>query len=209
VDIETERISRKDKGMKAIIAIALGVMLVSSGLASAGLNAGLGKGAVHVMPHASRTCAKNFPSISGCTQIQTTTGVSDADCFPVFYELVEYQGFDYGLVWPGTYTCAFTSCSDLAIGTIQNTGDGVSHAWYVCQPGPVAICGWGWIYDSGLVCLVAHPTAGGPVIGDCSGGLDQPIATYCAGIGGTPGEDPCAATTIAPTTWGAIKGMFE
>jgi hypothetical protein len=194
--------------MKKIFAIAL-VLSVVGATAFAGQNAGLGKAAVHVLDHASRTCTKSFPTITGCSDIQTELAGPDADCFPVFFDLVEYQGFDYGMTWPGMYTCAFTSCSDLAIGTIQSPGDGISHAWYVCQAGPVAITGWGWIYDYGAVCLTAHPTAGGPNIGDCAGALDMPVRTFCAGIGGEPGDDPCEPTYIQPTTWGAIKEMFK
>jgi hypothetical protein len=194
--------------MKKIFAIAAVVTLVGA-TAFAGQNAGVGKAAIHVLDHASRTCTKSFPAIVGCADIQTELAAPDADCFPVFFDLVEYQGFDYGMTWPGMYTCAFASCSDLTIGTILNPGDGVSHAWYVCQPGPVAITGWGWIYDYGTVCLIAHPTAGGPSIGDCAGALDTPVRTFCAGIGGTPGDDPCAPTGIQPTTWGAIKDMFK
>jgi hypothetical protein len=195
--------------MRRTLAVSFVILLLVSGSALAGANDSVGKAAVHAVPHASRTCAKNFPSIAGCTQILTTEPSQDVDCFPVFYELNEYQGFDYGLTWPGLYSCAFTSCSDLAIGTIQFTGDGISHAWYVCQAGPVAICGWGWIYDTGLVCIGPHPTAGGPNIGDCGGALDLPIANFCAGIGGASGQDPCTPTNIEPTTWGAIKNVFK
>jgi hypothetical protein len=167
------------------------------------------KSAVHTIPHASRTCAKNFPVISHCGDIQATEPSVDVDAFPVFYDLVEYQGFDYGLSWPGMYSCAFTSCSDLAIGTIAWPGDGISHAWYTCQYEPVAITGWGWIYDSGFICITAHPSAGGPNIGDCQGELGQPICNFCAGIGGYIGDDPCEPTATEPSSWGGIKAMFK
>jgi hypothetical protein len=175
----------------------------------AGNNAGVGKVAVHVVPHASRTCTKNFPSIIGCQEINTTEAGMDADCFPVFFDLVEYQGFDYGLSWPGLYSCAFTSCSVLTIGGIVFPGDGVSHAWTVCMPGPVAITGWGWIYDSGPVCVVPHPEPGTLNIGDCNAVLDQPVGNFCAGIGGYIGEDPCSPTALRQTTWGTIKSIFR
>jgi hypothetical protein len=167
------------------------------------------KVAVHVLPHASRTCAKNFPTIIDCGNIQTTEPDYDVDAFPVFFDLVEYQGFDYGLMWPGLYSCAFTSCSALAIGTITWPGDGISHAWYTCQAEPVAVCGWGWMYDSGMICVSPHPTAGGPNIGDCAGDLNTVVCRFCAGIGGYIGDDPCAPTRTEPSSWGAIKAMFH
>jgi uncharacterized repeat protein (TIGR01451 family) len=170
-----------------------------------------GQVAIHVVEHASRTCTKSFPVMTGCADIEYTEPSGDVDAFPVFFDLVEYQGFDYGLTWPGTYTCAFTSCSDLTIGSIVNPGDGISHAWYVCQPGPVAVTGWGWISEPGpaSICAVAHPEANAIVIGDCSGGLSQPMVAYCAGIAGAHGDDPCHTTEVQSTTWGEIKSMFR
>jgi hypothetical protein len=173
-----------------------------------GINADA-KVAVHVLPHASRTCAKNFPTLTDCADIQTTEPAMDIDAFPVFFDLIEYQGFDYGLMWPGMSSCAFTSCSDLAIGTITWSGDGISHAWYACQAGPVAMCGWGWIYDEGMVCVSPHPSAGGPNIGDCSGDLNAVVCDFCAGIGGFIGDDPCEPTGTEPASWGSIKAMFK
>jgi uncharacterized repeat protein (TIGR01451 family) len=170
-----------------------------------------GKAAIHVMEHASRTCSKSFPAIASCGDIEYTVPSCDVDAFPVFFDLMEYQGFDYSLSWPGTYTCAFTSCSDLTIGSIVNPGDGVSHAWYTCQPGPIAVTGWAWIYEGGpsQICPVAHPEAGAIVIGDCSAGLSQPEVIFCAGIAGALGDDPCLTTSIRPTTWGGIKAMYK
>ena len=194
--------------MKKVLVVAVALMLIFSASAFAGANF-TAKGAVHVEVHASRTCTKGYVTIDACVDIVFEISSPDADCFPVFYDLVEYQGFDYGLTWPGMYSCAFNSCSDLAIGTILWPGDGISHAWYVCQPGPVSVPGWGWIYDYGMVCLVPHPTAGGPNVGDCSGELDVPICYSCAGIGGYVGDDPCRPTGTEQSTWGNIKSMFE
>jgi hypothetical protein len=196
--------------MKKAILLASIMILIVSGASFAGINAEA-KGWVHVLDHASRTCAKGFPAdIDSCGDIIYTLAGQDADCFPVFWNMTEYQGFDFSLAWPGTYTCAYTSCSDLAIGTIINPGDGVSHAWYVCQNSSASIPGWGWIYDTGLVCLTDHPTAGGVIVGDCSTLLDTlPSSSYgCAGIGGTAGQNPCENSTN-PTSWGDIKGLFK
>jgi hypothetical protein len=167
------------------------------------------KVAVHVEPHASRSCTKSFPVVTNCGDITTTEPGPDVDAFPVFYDLVEYQGFDYGMAWPGFYSCVFTSCSDLSIGTILLPGDGISHAWTACMTGPVAMPGWGWIWDYGMICVVAHPDAGGPNVGDCDGEMNTPKCNFCAGIGGYFGDDPCQPTRTKPTSWGAIKAIFK
>jgi hypothetical protein len=194
--------------MKKVLVVAVALTLVLSASAFAGQNAAA-KGAIHVIPHASRTCAKGFPVVTGCGEIITTEPGLDVDAFPVFFELIEYQGFDYGMVFPGPYSCAFTSCSDLAIGTITWPGDGISHAWYLCQPGPIVLPGWGWIYGTGYVELVAHPTAGGVIVGDCGGVLDDIICLTKSGIGGMFGDDPCLPTATEQSTWGGIKGIFK
>lgn len=195
--------------MKKVLALAVALTLVLSASVYAGANAGVGKVAVHVLDHESRTCTKNFPSIQGCGDIITTHEGPDVDAFPVFFDLVEYQGFDYSMVWPGTYSCAFTSCSDLTIGGVVWPGDGVSHAWYECQPGPVAIPGFGWIWDYGMICIAPYPGTDQINIGDCTGALDAPICIFCAGIGGYQGDDPCEPTATEQSTWGSIKSMFK
>jgi hypothetical protein len=201
-------LERRVEDMKKVLVVAVALTLVLSASAFAGANPD-GKTAVHVIPHGSRTCAKGYPVVAGCGDIITTEPGLDVDAFPVFYDLNEYQGFDYGMTFPGPYSCAFTSCSDLAIGTIVWPGDGISHAWYVCQPGPIVLPGWGWIYGSGEVHVVPHPTAGGPNIGDCAGELDVPVCYTFAGIGGFFGDDPCRPTATEQSTWGSIKGIFK
>lgn len=197
------------KVIGASLVFAVVLLPVLSVSAFAGAN-GYAKACVHVEAHGSRTCTKSFPTITTCWDIVSTEPNPDVDAFPVFYDLVEYQGFDYGMDWPGLYSCAFTSCSDLAIGTITWPGNGISHAWYSCQPGPVAVTGWGWIYDYGLICIVPHPTAGGVNVGDCAGQLDMVCAACCAGVGGYIGDDACSNTTGAEQgTWGGIKYIFR
>ena len=192
-----------------IFVIVVVIVLAVAGWALAGANQ-FTKVAVHVEPHASRSCTKGFPVITGCHDIVTTEPSPNVDCFPVFFDMVEYQGFDYGLTWPGLYSCVYTSCSDLTIGGIVWPGDGISHAWAVCQPGPIGIPGWGWIYDYGFVGVVAHPQVARVNIGDCWGELDQ---LYCggiwAGIGGYIGDDPCLPTSTEPTSWSGIKSIFK
>ena len=190
--------------MAAILTIAL------SAVASAGVNDNA-RVTVHVMPHASRSCTKSFPTLTGCEDIVSTEAGSDVDAFPVFFDLVEWQGFDYGMTWPGWYSTVFTTCSDLTIGTILNPGDAVSHAWYECQYDAVAIPGWAWITDYGLICIIPHAGAGYINVGVCVGSVSDTISvgnSCCAGIGGTTGDDPCGCAT-EPCSWSGIKKMFR
>ncbi|MFH1311656.1 MAG: hypothetical protein ABIJ00_00360 [Candidatus Eisenbacteria bacterium] len=180
-------------------------------VAFAGLNTDA-KVAVHVLPHASRTCS-GLPTIAGCADIIETETSHDVDAFPVFFDMVEYQGFDYGMSWPGLYSCVFTSCSYLTIGDIVWPGDGIAHAWATCQPGPVGIPGWAWIFDFGTVCVIPHPLFDRISAADCQGGTtaDSVLTSrsFCAGIGGSSGENPCGTMGIESSTWGDIKAVFK
>lgn len=173
------------------------------------------KATLHVEEHSSsRRCTSGLPALTRCRDIVTTVESGDVDVFPVFFNLEEYLCLEYGLMWPGEYSCAFTSCSDLTIGDIRYPGDGVAQAWQVCQPGPIGIGGWAWIFESGpaQICLVDHPQGYAINVRDCTpdGRLDEPEHTYCAGIAGAEGEDPCDYPVgVQPSTWGKIKSMFE
>ncbi len=193
--------------MKKVLVLAVALTLVLSASAFAGANPEA-KVAVHVLNHASRSCSKNFPSISGCQDIITTNEGINVDFFPVWFDLTEYQGFEYGVMWEGP-SCMFTSCSDLTIGDILYPGDGISHAWTSCQPGPVGIPGFGWIYSYGMVMIVPHPESGELVVGDCASIVDPPICIFAAGTNGMLGDDPCAPTANEESTWGSIKSMFK
>jgi hypothetical protein len=188
------------------------VVAVTSVLAGVNANA---KVAVHAIPHDSRTCTENFPSITQCADINYTEPAGDVDCFPVFFDLVEYQGFDYGLNWPGTYSCAFTSCSDLTIGTVVWPGDGVAQAWHTCQSSGIAVPGWGWIYEPhpSQVSIVNHPLTERIMTGDCSSPavVDtlEWFNVYFAGIAGAAGQNPCEPTAVEQTTWSDVKIMFR
>ncbi|MFH1313273.1 MAG: FlgD immunoglobulin-like domain containing protein [Candidatus Eisenbacteria bacterium] len=193
---------RRPTRLIAFLVIAVIGVTCIGGEALAGLNTNA-KIAVHVRPHVSGSCTKNFPTIATCGDITTTDPGISVDAFPVFYDMVEYQGFDYGMTFTSGYSCTFTSCSDLTIGGIVASGTGVSHAWYVCQYAPVAICGFGWIYSYGTICIVPHPEAGGPKVGDCHLGDDFPADNACAGTNGILGDDPCEQPPVCeidPTT---------
>jgi uncharacterized repeat protein (TIGR01451 family) len=154
------------------------------------------KVAVHILPHDdSRTCSHNLPEIDTCSDIITTyAGCGGVDVFPVFYEVEEYLGVEYGLTWPGSQSCVFTSCSDFQIGDITRPGDGISQVWTGCRPGPSAIPGFGWIdiVEPGQVCIVDHPETWAVKILDCASGIDEPFFICCAGVCGETGDDPCA-----------------
>jgi hypothetical protein len=200
--------------MARIFVGVLILLLTVSSVAWAGWNGNM-RVAVHVVSHdPKRTCETDVPPIQSCHDIVTTLEDHEADCFPVFYTLVEYSACEYGLSWPGSYSCMFTSCSDLVIGDIVNPGDGISHAWFSCRDDHVAIPGWAWIYEPGeaLICVVEHPTSHLISVVDCSSGRDVPwVEPVCAGIGGAEGSgDPCSgAVSDAPSTWGSIKTLFR
>ena len=170
--------------------------------------------AVHVKIHAAKQSCESLPAVSDCNDITTTYGGSSIDAFPVFYSLTEYKGFEYGMMWPEwSYGGAFTNCADLVIGDIVDPGDGISHSWLVCQEAGVGIPGWLWLYADGAgdVCVVNHPVGSvgpGIYILDCAEGLDNPLYSFCAGVYGATGEDPCDIATEA-STWSEIKNIFR
>jgi hypothetical protein len=199
--------------MRRTITAAAVAVLVLATITHAGLNLGVKVG-VHVMDHASRSCAKaaTMPVINKCEDIVPTHAGVNVDAFPVFFDMTEYQGFDYGLTWEGGASGVFTSCSDLTIGGIVNSGDGVSHAWTLCQNDSLAIPGFIWLYSYGQVCVVENPAAGFLIAGDCSGAKDTlvlDLSSACAGTNGVTGENPCLLPATEPTSWGSIKSMFK
>ena len=105
----------------------------------------------------------------------------------------------------------FTSCSDLVIGDIEQSGDGISQVWFDCKPGPIAVPGWAWIYTAGpsIICIAPHPASYSISVLDCSQNAGTPMSNFCAGVYGEIGDDPCAPTNVQPTTWGSIKAMFR
>jgi len=183
---------RRSSTRRWSVLLCLHIVLLP-GLILAGNNPA-SKVAIHVMPHRpDRTCASGMPSITGCAQINTSAGsCGDFDVFPVFYDLIEYLGVEYGLEWPGSQSCAFTGCGGLTIGDITWPGDGIAQVWFECRIGPL-VTGWGWIYSSepGEVSVVSHPYTGLVQILDCAEGLDQPVMNTSAGICGGEGDDPC------------------
>jgi hypothetical protein len=196
--------------MRKLILIVVALLLLLSSTGFAGRNA-FPKAALHVKSHnAKQTCA-NLPVIGSCGDVVTTYLGDNVDAFPVFFDLVEYLGVEYGVEWPAAWgTVAFTSCSDLVIGNIVSSGDGVAQTWTSCQTDPVAICGWVWMYAAGpgLVNPYFHPVSGDITVLDCSQGLDRACIMF-SGVNGMIGDDPCEPSGIEPSTWGGIKAIFE
>jgi hypothetical protein len=178
----------------------------------AGPNAGF-KVAVHVQAHSAKQQCSALPAISGCGDIQTTYAGENLDFFPVFYDLVDYKTFAYGVTWPDSWgTCVFSACSFGSIGTIQTSGDGITHSYSPCRPGPVAIPGWGWLYanSQGFVCVVQYPDPGEPyLMSGCDEQFDNPDCNFCAGVNGAYGDDPCGPSSTEPSSWSEIKAIFE
>ena len=197
--------------MERITVIAIVTLFVAAG-ASVAANNPQAKVAVHVKDHNSKQSCDVLPPIEGCDDIVTAYTGFSFDAFPVFFDLVAYQGMEYGLCWPDwTYSAAWTQCADLVIGGIVWPGDGISQTWLSCRAEAVAITGWAWIYADGpgLVSVCGHPVTGEIQVLDCEGHVDQAVASFAAGVFGAEGEDACAPVMIEATTWGAIKGMFE
>ena len=177
----------------SFVGFVLIAISISPGFAGQNNNA---KVAVHVMPHLeSRTCSSDMPSLeSPCWVHFVYVGCDAVDVFPVFYDIVEYRGFEYGLAWPGEATCIFTSCSDLSIGNITHSGDGISQVWLDCGgAGYPAVTGFAWIdgTEPGQICVVPHPIGGRVLVLDCHEGVNEPFYNLCAGVCGEPGDNPC------------------
>ena len=197
--------------MKRITAIVIVSILVLAGLAIAGNNP-VAKVAVHVKDHNAKQACTGLPVIAACEDIITTYAGFSFDAFPVFFDLAEYQGVEYGVCWPEwTYSATWNQCADLVIGNIVWPGDGISQTWLECHAEGIVITGWVWLYadEPGSVSVCDHPTTGLIQVLDCAEGLDEPVGNYPAGVYGAEGGDPCEPIMIQPTTWGAIKGMFE
>ena len=195
---------------KAIMCVALPFLLALSPIVTEAGSNPAAKVAVHVLPHDDfRTCSRDFPDISDCSEISTTCGCcGGVDVFPVFFDIQEYMGVEYGLAWPGSGSCTFRTCSDLHIGDILWSGDGISQVWFDCKVGSAVIPGFTWIdfAQPARVCVVPHPENGLISILDCGDALDEPVATFCAGVCGETGDDPCE-TVLLPLNLAKTDGM--
>jgi hypothetical protein len=201
--------------MNKTIAITSALITLLASVCLGGINPNA-KVAIHVKAHAAKQDCGSLPAISDSSDIVTTYEGSSFDFFPVFYDLNECQGVEYGVTWPAWVSaCVFTSCSDFVIGDIESPGDGISHVWTECVTGGVAIPGWGWLYadDAGVVCIIDHPEGGAVSVLDCNEGLDEPIDNFCAGVYGATGDDPASGgrggAPEGSGTSGGIRGYYK
>jgi hypothetical protein len=151
--------------------------------------------AVHVMaydPHVN--CDEGRPVIASCEDIRSTYAGAHVLAFPVFFDLAEYQGVEFGMTWPGWEGSAdWHSCSDLSIGEIRLPGDGVSQVWLECHLEPVVVPGWLSLYADGpgLISPCDHPMTREVKILNCREAVDEVRMGYRAGVNGAQGDDPC------------------
>lgn len=156
------------------------------------------KVAVHVIaydPH--MNCAESLPEIAGCADIQHTYEGSNFLAFPVFFDLNEYQGVEFGLSWPDWEgSAAWQSCADLSIGDISHPGDGISLVWHDCHLDHTVVPGWVWVYADGPGWIepCPHPYTGRIKILNCREVTDEPWGWCRAGVNGAEGDDPCQPT---------------
>ena len=197
--------------MKKVLVAAVALTLVLSAVAFAGNNPAA-KVAIHVRDHNAKQACNPGLVIVGCLDVNTTYAGFSTDAYPVFYDLAEFLGVEYGVCWPAwAYSAAFSNCADLVIGSVIWSGEGASHSWLACQAG-VAVPSFLWLYADapGLVCPCPHPGSGAISVLDCAEGLDSPIGIFCAGVYGEIGDDPCEPVVATEaSTWGGIKGVFK
>jgi hypothetical protein len=151
--------------------------------------------AVHVVeydPH--MNCGERLPVIQGCAWIQSTYEGADVLAFPIFFDLCEYQGVEFGLSWPDWEGGAvWQSCADLSIGEITHPGDGVSQVWHDCHLDNAVVPGWIWVYADGPGHIepCGHPYTGEVQILNCWQEVDKLYWGYRAGVNGAEGDNPC------------------
>jgi hypothetical protein len=174
------------------------------------------KVAIHVLPHEERSCGAGIPVITDCADIETTyDGCEAFDVFPVFFGLAEVNRIEYGLTWPVEWgDCVFTPCAgDRIVGDIAAPGDGVIHEWNECHSAWSIVTGFA-TFDAvsipGGITPTVNPQTGLLVATSCSGGWVFATGLASAGVCGAQGDDPCACGCPSnPTTWGAIKSLFQ
>ena len=166
--------------------------------------------AIHVKAHPT-SCTANYPSFTHCSQIVPTyDGGGDVDVLPVFFELREYLGLEFGLDWPWAWgSISWVRCKgDIAVGEMAFPGDGTAMVWTSCQSSWSVVPGFGWLTTSGsgVVSAVPNPATGAYGVIDCT--EDEPVydyplgQPYNAGIGGAAGDDPCGVKGGADSSLG-------
>jgi hypothetical protein len=203
------------KCLSVSLALALVVTILATA-AFAGANR-CGKVAIHLKPYPT-SCHRTFPVFTKCPDIHFFyTGCDNIDVLPVFFDLTEYTGLEFGMTWPVEWgTMSWVRCNgSAAIGNIVNSGDGTRIVWSICQTTWAVAPGCGWVFAStpGLVCPVTNPATGLLGTIDCSSSpgpqQDPACEVYCGGACGETGNDPCVIHATEPNAWGSIKAIFK
>jgi hypothetical protein len=186
------------------------------------------KMALHIEPHAQRSCQKaaTLPTITtrGDFDYDWTVGGGEMDVFVYVFQYNRFQGAEFALMWPSDWgSTAFTACADLAIGSIVDPGDGISLAWNTCQSRAVTgkhfyPLGWAWLADpttSAQIRIWDHPQGGhvNIFVGGCADSVEgddlfNPDSVFYAAVDSVPYSGP-PVYAVKPTTWGSIKAIFE
>lgn len=213
--------------MKAIgIALFIAIFACSACLAGPAADVNV-KSALHMSTHGTNTC-KALPTINSVGDLVTTwnwpSQGTDIDVFYVVFDYDSMLTFEYAMNWPADWgTASFKSCAPaLALGAITTPGTGTALTYVDCLI-PVSQGGtarnfftgsyvWLTPTSDGQIEIWANPATNELDVVDCR---DQNYRAkhyiqvqYNAGVNVTPyiGEP---YTRTEPTTWGAIKAMFE
>jgi hypothetical protein len=208
--------------MKKVLVLAIALTLALTVAAMAGQNP-LNKIAVHVKAHPT-SCTKAYPTFALCSSIVYTYAAGgDVDVMPVFFDLTNYTVVECGLIWPeGVWgSGSWVRCKgDVSVGSIAHSADqvaqdpatrGTAIAWSLCQTGFSNAPGYCWlaVTTAGRVCPAPDPPTGDMGVVDCNSIYEHPVQTYCAGIMGAAGDNPCLTSAVEQSTWGQIKSVFK
>lgn len=176
------------------------------------------KFALHIEQHATRSCTEGMPSMGTRDDLHRVHDTyEDIDVFFVVFGFDSIAGVQYGLVWPEAWGSATTTyCSDFAIGSIVNPGDGMAMTWVSCQIGGAVPAFWpvSWSYmvptSEGEIKISDNRTASALTAFSCLFVESEPESVFYAGINVDPYEGPPGGeVAIEPKTWGQVKAMFR
>ena len=208
--------SKEEGFLKAGMLLALaGVLVLAFGaVGSTGPDNQNLKVVLHVVAHDARSCSENMPAITDRSDlVRMWDTYTDVDVFFVVFSYDSLTIVQFELEWPVEWGSGVTNhCSDLAIGSIENSGDQLSLAWQTCQSSdvrpqywPVA---WTWLMPTsdGEIGIGSHYLS----VVDCGFQEAEPESIFNAGLNTDPYEGPPAGgvATVA-STWGAVKAMFR
>jgi len=211
--------------------LVLSVALTGTAIAGGNPNAVL---ALHIGTQTAKDpCAVSLPA-GDCSGYTTSTSLS-AGFFNIYLTVANYDsmgiaGAQFGINYApnpgeGCDVDGWTSCADFQFA--QNewpaAGSGNLVTWEYslnCQGDPATfapiLVGVFQVttYGSDIFSIIPRPVDGRAKVADCTAAEDDitdqvPSRLASASFGGT-GYNPCSAIVpVKPTTWGALKRMFE